>query len=790
VSTDDHDFPPLAPPTKVREPLPTPKSHVGSVQGSLDSPIRSSTPRIPPGLSLPHAHPSPSFAEDIGIKGSESKVSSSTPGPVIPALPMLPIGHRPASPRTKAKDEPLVPEEPTEDTKGGLPPKSGNDSSKACEKVDMAIHNAVETTDSGPESPQLQPSRSIDIPMGSSQKASTEKPETPGSIDKQSSVVSTVPLARRLDISAALAHRSQAGGSPSKINQQVPPQSLVATPDTIESLPSTPNASAPKFADWTSASRPRTLRLTTTMTPRAEAAPSSGMTERSTTLSAAVLKQTSRQPSLSSISRSHPSTPTVSEHGTSTGISRAGSPPASDIVGSAQERNKSKSQAKKERKAKSRATNESRDEEPAVPTPPISEVVGPIISRQKKKKRTQEKSSRVYAEARSGVASEAESAITAHAEKADKVETGKAIKEPSSPSSQDRPIISIKKSNAKARSGKLKSEKRNTPAASSEKEDQAARGATPRRSYTLNDLFNDAAKLPDTDDALSELLNASISATSRLLQELLDSNEIDLNSALFSAPPLTSYKLPPQSYKGADYLDANGYTMTSPFGEIYLSGHDRKQLLQGRDVRLSDPNKPQNVLKRTMITPSGAIFRHLSAEEEERVIELEDRMKDNEEKYGITGKSDLQPLDDMDFMNLTGGLQELMAFPPLHRISLLTAEPGTEDAEDDDHDLGGNGSDETEDDMAPLASGFGAAPEGPMGKPMTPNTMKRKAEALMTINLRNLDVDKLQKRIRETQLEMEGARKEMEVLEKKAARKAKDVARWRDALLKEVGRGL
>lgn len=423
-------------------------------------------------------------------------------------------------------------------------------------------------------------------------------------------------------------------------------------------------------------------------------------------------------------------------------------------------------------------------------TPVIAEEVGPIISRQKKKKRTRERSGQVESEGKSGFTGEPEPKLAPHTEKPIMIESSKSNKETSSISSQEHFVPEIGKANTKARFGKMKIESRNNLAASSEFQDQATPEATPYNGYTLNDLLTDAANLPDTENALSDLLNASISVTSTLLRELFEMGEIDLNSALFNAPPLTSYKLPSQSQKGADYLDANGYTMNSPFGEIYLSGHDRKELLQGRDVRLSDPNKPQNVLKRTMITPTGAILRHLSTEEEERVIELEDRMRENEERYGVTGKSDLKAVDELDFMNLTGGLQELMAFPPLHRISLLTAEPGTGGAGFDDGDLGANGSDETEDEMAPLANGFGAAPEGPMRKPLTPNIMKRKAEALMAVNLRNLGVDKLQKRIRETQLEMEGARKDMEALEKKATRKAKDVARWREALLKEVGKGL
>lgn len=795
---DDQDFPPLAPPTKSREMLPPPRSRIESGKCSLYSSVRSSTPRVPPGLSLPHAHPLPSLAEDSETKKREIKVASSTPSPITPALPIRPIGHRPGSPRAKIKER-VVTSKTEKNAKDIRLQETDNNNRTGEEQLRVAPDTAAKTTNVLTGSSPVQSSRATDVRIEAPEAASVSEPNECATVDKSTppNAAAIVPPTR-LDISAALAQRSKYGASPSKTSQHVVLQNLVATPNTIESLPSTPNASATKSPDWTSAGRPRTLRLTTTNTPtpKSEAAPTSAITERSTALSAAILTQISRQPSLSSISRSRPSTPTVSEHGTSTAISRAGSPPASDVVGYVPERNKSASQAKKVRKAKSRTTTESRDEESAVSTPPISEEVGPIISRQKKKKRTQERNTRASGEAASGVATEPEPGpepevnIAAQSRKVMVDDSGKSTKETGSGSSPDNPVTEEPKMNEKEGPRKSNEGKKNAPVMSREKGEQSAHGATQQRSYTLNHLLSDIAKLPETETTMSQLLNVSISATSKLLRELLESKDIDLNSAVFNAPPLTSYKLPSHSQKGAEYLDANGYTMTSPFGEIYLSGHDRKQLLQGRHVRLSDRKKPQNVLKRTMITPSGAIFRHLSVEEEERVMELENRMRENETKYGAAGKSELKPLDDMDFLNLTGGLQELIAFPQLHRISLLTAEPGSEGGEHDDVELGANGSDETEDEMAPLASGFGGAPEGPMRKPMTPNTMKRKTEALMAVNLRNLDVDKLQKRIRETQTEMEGARKEMEALEKKAARKAKDVAKWREALLKEMRRGV
>lgn len=783
------DFPPLAPPAILRETLPTQRSHVYPVEGSLDSPVRSTTPRIPPGLSLPHAHPSPSFVEEGETKRGETKTLSHIVGTVTPALPILPIGHRTSSPSAKGKQnlETAKSERITNDVSVS---KSGTGGAPPEKKEAVAAKSTEQPSSNDLVSNQSQHPIPTNKEKESAEKDGVLKPIKVRNIGNQvSSDREVVSATGKLDTSASVASEPRYGMSPSKTDPQVLPQTMVATPAAVELLPDTPAAGTAKSPDWAYASRPKTLRLTTNTTPKVEAGPASAATERSATLSAAVLKQTSRQPSLSSISRSRPSTPTMSEHGTSAEMSRAGSPPASDVIGFPTERKKSKSQAKKERRAKSKPMSESR-EGSVVSTPPISEEVGPIISRQKKKKRTRENSSQATTDSNSGAIGGPEVATSTPSEGFFKPESGKSTKKTSSPPSEDQPIQDSERTVSKLESSKPRGKEKSAPVMSGVKRDQPAPVPAPRRPYTLNDLFDDAAKLPDTENALSDLLNTSISATSKLLQQLLESKDLEANSALFNAPPLNSYKLPPDPRKGADYLDANGYTMNSPFGEIYLSGHDRKQLLQGRDVRLSDSNKPQDVLKRSMITPTGTIFRHLSADEEGRVIELENRIRENEEKFGITGKSDIRPLDETDFMNLSGGLQELMAFPPMHRISLLTAEPGIDGAEDDDADFNTNNSDETEDEMAPLASGFGAAPEGPMRKPMTPNTMKRKAEALMAVNLRNLDLDKLQKRIRETQVEMEGARKEAEALEKKAARKAKEVARWREALLKEVGRGL
>src|SRR5271156_6220584 len=105
---DDIDFPPLAPVPRVLEAANTLRSHVHSVRSSQDSTARSTTPKIPPGLSLPHAHPSPSHGQDMPASQTQQKPSPATPGSVAPAVPILPVGQRVPTPNLKSKNEPVV----------------------------------------------------------------------------------------------------------------------------------------------------------------------------------------------------------------------------------------------------------------------------------------------------------------------------------------------------------------------------------------------------------------------------------------------------------------------------------------------------------------------------------------------------------------------------------------------------------------------------------------------------------------------------------------------------------
>ena len=73
-----------------------------SVPNSIDLGTRSSTPKLPPGLNISHAHPSPSETKGTPTEQEVAKDAATTPGPITPAVPLLPIGQRDEISKQKA----------------------------------------------------------------------------------------------------------------------------------------------------------------------------------------------------------------------------------------------------------------------------------------------------------------------------------------------------------------------------------------------------------------------------------------------------------------------------------------------------------------------------------------------------------------------------------------------------------------------------------------------------------------------------------------------------------------
>ena len=408
------------------------------------------------------------------------------------------------------------------------------------------------------------------------------------------------------------------------------------------------------------------------------------------------------------------------------------------------------------------------------------EEVAPIISRQKKKKRTQDP----------GTLDD----VTSSALPVERIEnsnsaTPEPIKIPKKKGSKD---VDMPKDSDKA-----KSELAETLAESETKkrdrtptpkiEGKAVPSMALKDPYTLNQLYNDTAKAINDPEAFQKVLDEHISNIQTLFNQLLDAKELDYSSALFNLPPLSSYRLPPDSRKGNDYLDGNGYTMSSPFGEVYVTSKERRALQRGSAVHISDQNRPNDLLRRTIITSQGRVYRHLSQEEEDKVIELERRQEEDEQIHGELGVVRVSKADEADFPNIEGGLEELLRYGLRHGVSWVTDEKDDEGAMDED-DVWASDDDQTGE-LGDLTAGWQAA--GPLGTMPTAlaNAKEQVAglrrEVMNKIpNLRGMDIETLQRTIKDTQAEVDAARKEMEAMEKKWVKKGREVAKWKESILK------
>lgn len=443
---------------------------------------------------------------------------------------------------------------------------------------------------------------------------------------------------------------------------------------------------------------------------------------------------------------------------------------------------KTKAHQRKERKEKSRQTAES--EHASGTTTPVIEEVAPVVSRQRKQKKRVE--SKVVSDSAAPSSTEPKTAT--------------ASKEMISAA----PVkieVAEKPAKAPAKSKKTDSKKSSAPPTPKEPEPKPSPliHEPPPPAWTLRDLYSHIAKHPDAD--IQTLLNAHVSSMGDILASLTSTKDIESTNALFNPPQLSSYRLPTDSRRGADYLDANGYTDSNPFGMLYLTQDKKRAIQNGHAVRISDASKPTDLLRRAMVSPTGTIWRHLTEAEEERVLELEERREVYAEEWGAMGlglMNKLGVLEEDDYMNLEGGMEKLSRKGDAHGVSWVMR-----DEEQDDEDGEADADDELEydeededmtddDDLGMVTGGWDtgrALGPGPENANITNSAnvlppMRLQPGLDGRPNLKTMDVDKLIKRIAEAQKEMEASRKEQERSEKNSAKKGKEAAKWRETVLK------
>ena len=766
LPTDDENFPAL--PSR-RPAAPPGLSRVASVHNSIDLGTRSSTPKLPPGLNISHAHPSPSEKKPTPIEQETAKAAAPNSGPIIPAVPLLPVGQHNGASKIKLSDaeekKQATPQDPSTEVSGegkteapaspaginlGSPkPKRGH--LKTVGKADKVGQAELtsESINQQDEFPEIK--QTIDTKV--------VKSKGPGKI--------VIPQAKM---------GSKSDSAPSETAAGVLGE-IVQTPSVINSQPSTP--ATPSRAN----ARPLVVRLVTATTKAAETTPASATTEKSSGPPPPSMdRQHSRRPSVSSISHTRSSTPAMSD-AFSFGASRASSPPPG-IVGSAPERSKTKAQQRKDRKEKAKQNVES--EQVSGTTTPVVEEVAPVISRQRKQKKRVETSTDSAFPLQPG-------------EETDKSTIASKKKEPSpAPAKLRGSDMEPKAPTKPKRQDSVKSSTPPTPR--EESKPSPLIHEPPQPKWTLRDLYNYTAKHPDAD--IQTLLNTHVSSTADILASLLTNNDIDMASPLINPPPLSSYRLPPDSRRGADYLDANGYTDSNPFGMLYLTQDKKRAIQNGHAVRISDASKPNDLLRRAMISPTGTVWRHLNEAEEERVLELEERKIVYAEEYGAMGlgvMDKLTVLEEDDYMNLEGGMDRLSRNGEAHGVSWVMR-----DDEEDDENVDGENEDELEyddededlTDDEDLGLNVPGGWETGLALGTVPENVHitNKANVLPPMrlapdekrNLRGMDIERLMERIKEAQREVESARKEVEKCEKLVGKKSKEALRWREATLKKV----
>ncbi|OAL38528.1 hypothetical protein AYO20_02177 [Fonsecaea nubica] len=676
---DEKNFPPL--PVRPETQPSALHSRVSSFQSHYSSGLRSSTPKVPPGFELSHGHPPPirSTSPTLPAQAVGQRSTSVSSVPIAPAVPIVPIAPRTSTPKTK-EDAKVTPVEdaPVSSKKSGLgvtdislgspQPKSSRQKLETEKKSDVS--GRVEEKPQKKDDPRT-PAKVEDIKgKGKAPAAKSGRTELPSGTASDAPTTSSLPSVNTsaLDKSAT----------------PILDSAVVGTPATMSPRPTTPVTTTPSETSRTSIPRPRTLRVTTgTLSKTLEQTPASSTTEKSSAVPpVSAIKKGSRRLSLSSAQLSRPSTPAMSER-LSHDASRASSPPPS-IVGSAPERTKSKAQLKKERREKAKKTTETTDTVPSAATTPVVEEVAPVIARQKKQKKQRvESSAPASGDERVKPKTENVGIKSQDVTEKQKVETIEAKADPKKVEEKEKAALPASRQAEKSASQTQKSGSSRT---ATPRHESTPRFEEAKSTYTMRDLYNEAEKMAAASDdvsthaAMQKLLNEHISSMPKIFSSLIQMGDLSRDHPWLNPPSFNSatYKLPPDSRRGQEYLDGNGYSANDAFGYIYLPLKEKQALKDGNAVSVADAGeRKDDLLKRCLVTPNGWVLRHLSADEGEKLLELEERRQLYLEEFGDVGTmAGLGVLEADDYTNLGGGMERLARQGERHGVVWIMGEDG------------------------------------------------------------------------------------------------------------------
>ncbi|KAH8689514.1 hypothetical protein BGW36DRAFT_401859 [Talaromyces proteolyticus] len=560
---DDDEFPPLSASTKEKTEFPF---RPFLPRDPPDLSTRSGTPTLPPGLPLPQGHPAAALF--LGESTPQSPASSINLPTHPPGLP----SSRHGTPFQKSLDSisrrqtPMVRDASDE-----------NSSEKTRNFGDISFG-----------SPKERSSKKTSV-ITNEDRTAVDTDEVSHNDSVKEMQKRTKPV--KLDLSIP----STESIPPSPVKDMV--SSIVGAPGVLShsaaggSRPGTPMTGLSRNSDSSGSRQPRVLRVVDT--PKTETPPPVSASQVAPTLpSMAQTRVLSRQPSLSSSGR--PTTPadfgSDYEQTTSASVSRADSPPPR--IGTAPVRAMTKNQAKKERRLKAKQAEEALKEETATTTTEET-VQAPIIGRKRKTKKTPTTSSE-----------QSIPATTVDPPKNDiqGIEVS-AVHVDDVKSHVDRENTKNKEEDT-PRSG------RQAPITTNIHKPVPEHW---RAKNTISQLFEDVEA---SGVSLKDLYQERSLPLHLLLAQLHEDGVIDLNThPLFNPPPLNQRT--DMKCTAEDYFRLQE--------SVELAKEDLfKAVKEVKPIRINNGFK--DLKDRCIITPNGRVLRHLSAEEEDRVLELERRV--------------------------------------------------------------------------------------------------------------------------------------------------------------------
>ena len=555
--------------------------------GTFESFGRSGTPSVPPGLGLPLNHPSPVISHASILAQSHGR---QTPPVALPIAPGKSVA--PSSPLTGKKAVVPSGSEAKKNIKA-LAVESGLSKEIAKAKSQKVLQDEdFPALNSPKRTPVVAPAV---LPKATASKASTggkkaaekiverEKTAPPTPVTQpakpEPKVLEKKPVPGTLNIAAATkaaqASRSEASTTTDK--------SAVDRDSAFPALPTPTTASVSSPLTRTT----KTLRLVST--PKAEV-PSTPAGGHASALAA---------PSLRTAAAIRPETPasempsdSASVFSASMSVSRTNSPPPASKVGSAPVRTTTKSQQRKARKEALKKETAAVVAHPIKAEPEVE--IAPIIGRKKKQKKEKEKPA---------------STSTA----------------PPAPSRPATPGTSLQPAAKEKEQPKEVKDESSAYRSTANETTTLTEDSSPRKTDFRGRNGEDGRL--DKSDSLAASTPRTLPTPASILQDLQKAGVVseDIDSLPFFKPTTAQID---KSVRGSNVYDAvspggradsAGRNSMTPTKSI-VTEEDQAQLLAGNPVRKVIDGV------RILLTPNGDCIRNLTAEEEDRFLELQARI--------------------------------------------------------------------------------------------------------------------------------------------------------------------